>query len=202
MTSSIYCRAWIRFTFILTALFANTVAQAEPYLSLGGTVYESAAVNAEIDPYLLYALTLVESGKATGDGNVIPWPYVIRAKDARIYASDEAEYRAAWKLFSLKYGDRIDVGPAQVNVYWQATRAKKVTSPDELLDYETNLNVAAEVLKEAIDSTDNLALGIGRYHSWGDQERALLFGKRVLAVHQNLVAQTGAIPATNLKPLE
>lgn len=181
---------FVRFTVIITALFMAAVAQAEPHISLGGTVYESAALHAEIDPYLLYALTLVESGKATGGGNVVPWPYVIRAKDARIYASDEEEYRAAWKLFTSKYGDRIDVGPAQVNVYWQVTRGKKVSSAEDLLDYETNLKVAAEVLKEAMLSTDNQALGIGRYHTWGDTERAILFGKRVLAVHQNLMAQT------------
>lgn len=155
---------------------------------LAGTVYEDVARSEGVDPSMLYALALVESGKMVegSSTHVAPWPYVLRAVDARYYAEDASDYRIAFQLFQEKYGDRFDVGPLQVNVYWQVTRAERLESAKALLDFETNLRTGARVLKEAMKSTKDKALGIGRYHTWSDDERARLFGERVLTVHQNL----------------
>jgi hypothetical protein len=156
---------------------------------LVGTVYERIALSESISPVMLYALALTESGRAVGenDSQVAPWPYVLRALDARYYADNEEDYRIAFKLFKERYGDKFDIGPVQVNSYWQVTRAKRVESAEELLDLEKNLRTGAQVLREAMNSTDEVALGIGRYHSWSDNERARLFGNRVLSVQQNLM---------------
>ncbi|MBU2952171.1 hypothetical protein [Marinobacter sp. F3R08] len=156
---------------------------------LQGTVYDRVGDSEGVDPTLLYAVALAESGRAIGEqyDQVAPWPFVLRALDARYYADNERDYREAYKLFKAKYGDKFDVGPAQVNVYWQVTRAKRVGAGSDLLDVETNLTVGAQVLREAMASTEDKALGIGRYHTWSDAERARIFGERVLAVYQNLL---------------
>ena len=52
------------------------------------------------------------------------------------------------------------------------------------------MSVGADTLKDAMASTNDKALGIGRYHTWSDNDRARLFGERVLAVHQNLMEST------------
>jgi len=168
-------------------LLSPSIVNANGF-SLNGTIYDDVAKEVGVDPYMLYAVTLVESGKAVG-GQVQPWPYVLRAIDARIYAADEFEFRAAFELFQTRYGDRFDVGLGQTNVYWQVTRAGRVKDPAELLDIRTNLVVTAKVLKDAMRSAPkDPELGVGRYHNWKDEDRARLFGKRVLAVHQNLIA--------------
>jgi soluble lytic murein transglycosylase-like protein len=83
----------------------------------------------------------------------------------------------------VQYGEAIDVGIMQINLHWHGHR---VNDPAELLDPETNLLVGASVLATAIRSApDDLALGIGRYHSW-QEKRARDYGKRVLAIVHNL----------------
>jgi hypothetical protein len=156
---------------------------------LQGTVYDRVGTAEGVNPTLLYALALTESGRAVGErtDQITPWPFVLRAIDARYYADSESDYRVAYKLFKEKYGDKFDVGPAQVNVYWQVTRAERVSSGADLLDLETNLRIGAQVLREAMASTEDVALGIGRYHTWSDETRATIFGERVLAVYQNLL---------------
>lgn len=156
---------------------------------LQGTVYDRVGTSEGVNPTLLYALALTESGRAVGERSdqITPWPFVLRAIDARYYADSESDYRVAYKLFKEKYGDKFDVGPAQVNVYWQVTRAERVSSGADLLDLETNLRIGAQVLREAMASTEDEALGIGRYHTWSDETRATRFGERVLAVYQNLL---------------
>lgn len=182
------------FVFALIQLTFSGVTHATGEVStpafLQGTVYDRVGNSEGVNPTLLYALALTESGRALRERSdqITPWPFVLRAIDARYYADNERDYRVAYKLFKEKYGDKFDVGPAQVNVYWQVTRAERVSSGSDLLDMETNLRIGAQVLREAMASTDDLALGIGRYHTWSDDERATIFGERVLAVYQNLLA--------------
>lgn len=164
-------------------------SESETPAFLNGTIYERVGEAAGVEPSLLYSLALVESGRAVGDNGsqVTPWPYVLRALDARYYAESQKDYQIAYKLFEEKYGDKFDVGPLQVNVYWQVTKAKRLESGEGLLELEMNLRIGAQVLREAMASTDDKELGIGRYHTWSDEARSRLFGKRVLSVHQNVI---------------
>lgn len=156
---------------------------------LKGSIYERVGEAKGVKPSLLYSLALVESGRAVGDNRnqVAPWPYVLRALDARYYAESQKDYEIAYELFEAKYGDKFDVGPLQVNIYWQVTKAKRLASGKGLLELETNLRIGAQVLREAMASTDDKELGVGRYHTWSDEARSRLFGKRVLSVHQNVI---------------
>lgn len=84
----------------------------------------------------------------------------------------------------------MDIGLGQVNLHYHAHRVRHWS---ELLDPETNLRVAAAILREALDSTPNPVLGVGHYHSWTDW-RAAAYGRRVLELYQRLMAYSGTQP--------
>jgi hypothetical protein len=72
----------------------------------------------------------------------------------------------------------IDVGLMQINLHWHGDQ---VADPVQLLDACTNLEIAAEILVEAIRSVPgDLELGIGGYHHWKDPAIARAYGRRVL----------------------
>jgi hypothetical protein len=80
----------------------------------------------------------------------------------------------------------IDVGLMQINLHWHGHRVGK---PEQLLNPVTNLQIGALVLAEAIQSAPNdLVLGIGRYYSWQNTEAAVSYGRRVLAVANQIRA--------------
>ena len=77
----------------------------------------------------------------------------------------------------------IDIGIMQVNLRWHGHR---VADPLTLLEPDSNIRVAAAILREAIDSVPtDLELGVGRYHS-SDPSRARAYGRRVLGIYQGL----------------
>lgn len=71
----------------------------------------------------------------------------------------------------------------QVNTLWHSQR---VRDPQDLLDPATNLRVAAVILAEAMKSTPDLELGIGRYHHWTDETKSRAYAKRVIGVWHRL----------------
>ena len=74
----------------------------------------------------------------------------------------------------------------QINLHWQGHRVEK---PEQLLNPVTNLQIGALVLAEAIQSVPNdLVLGIGRYHSWQNVSAAIAYGRKVLAVANQIRA--------------
>lgn len=155
-----------------------------PTLSLRGTVFERAGLASAVDPLLIYAVALLESGFGNGKGTIAPWHWTLRAQTA-YYPNTRRE--AESKLFDLLKGGRIiDIGAMQINLRWHGHRVAK---PDDLLDPSTNIHLGAQILAEAIASAPgDLELGIGRYHNWSDQSRARNYGARGLAVLANLTA--------------
>lgn len=74
----------------------------------------------------------------------------------------------------------------QINLHWHGHRVDK---PEQLLNPVTNLQIGAVLLAEAIQSAPNdLVLGIGRYHSWQNVDAAVTYGRRVLAVADQIRA--------------
>jgi hypothetical protein len=144
------------------------------------TLWWQVANHNRLDPYILYSVALVESAKGNGIHQLTPWPWALNKSGKSFIPAS----RHAAKIIlnqTIASGSRnIDVGLMQVNVRWQGHR---VQQPDQLLNPVTNLRVGANVLAEAIQSTpNNLALGIGRYHSWLNKDAALAYGRKVLAV--------------------
>lgn len=71
----------------------------------------------------------------------------------------------------------------QVNIRWHGHR---VDDPTDLLDPLTNLRVGAAILREAMESTDDWHVGIGRYYTWSDPKASRRYGERVMHFHKKL----------------
>ena len=151
-------------------------------VDLDGTVWESAArTEGNLDPLLLYAIALTESGRADGEGKIKPWPWALNVEGKAFFAGTREE---AAELLETYRGRSVDVGLLQVNTRWHGHRVQDLV---HLLDPETNLTVGARILKEALDaSPGDLTAGIGRYHS-GRQDRARRYARIVVRIYQFLL---------------
>jgi hypothetical protein len=153
---------------------------------LESTLWWRIAKHHQLDPYILYAVALVESAKGNPSNHVTPWPWAINKSGKSIIPASQQEARAILNKTLAEGRRNIDVGLMQVNLYWHGHR---VDTPEQLLNPVTNLQIGALVLAEAIQSSpDNLVLGIGRYHSWQNTEAAMSYGRRVLAVANQIRA--------------
>jgi soluble lytic murein transglycosylase-like protein len=165
------------------ALTAGKPSPREPALDLSRTLWAEAARPRGLDPYLLYAVALVESARVSG-GWARPWPWALNQAGRTSYPATSGAALARMRD-SLAAGRQvIDVGLMQVNVHWHGRR---VESLDALLDPVTNVLLGADILAEAIASAPgDLALGVGRYHAWQDRPAAYRYGRKVLALADRL----------------
>jgi len=146
-----------------------------------GPEWRQAARKHGIDPLLLYAVAIRESGRNVGKDQVAPWPYALHFNGSKVafYANSKKEAEQLLKL-ALPITENVDVGLAQVN--WKSHK-DKVNRPHDLLDPKTNLEVASQILAEALASTKDQELGVGRYNSWNDK-KARRYGKEVLILYR------------------
>lgn len=146
---------------------------------LENSLFDIVGSEFDIDPLLLYSITLVESGSSF-KGGLSPTPLVIRFSGGAEFfkTRKEAEERLAEVL---KITNNVDVGLVQRNLKWNPTR-----DPNRMFDALIAIRWMAGKLKETTASTQELALGIGRYHNWEDEVRARSYGKRVLKIYKNL----------------
>ncbi len=153
---------------------------------LQNTLWWQIAKHHQLDPYILYAVALVESAKDSAPNYVTPWPWAINKSGKSIIPVSHQEARTALNKALAEGGKHIDVGLMQINLHWHGHRVDK---PEQLLNPVTNLQIGALLLAEAIQSVpNNLALGIGRYHSWQNVDAAVTYGRKVLAVADQIRA--------------
>lgn len=153
-------------------------------INLDNTFYGEAGKKFQIDPLLIYSVSLAESGKYRGKGVMSPWYWTIRTKTP-YYLKTKQEMINKFRELTKKSGKYIDVGPMQVNIFWQGHR---VENPEELLEPRKNIMVGAEYLSETLASSPNdLELGIGRYFQWKDETAARSYGNNVLNIYYNLL---------------
>lgn len=148
---------------------------------LRNTVWWSAARERRLDPYVLYAVALVESAQIRQRAVVAPWPWALNREGQAIIPGTRAEAGDILRA-SIDQGIRsIDVGLMQVNLRWNGHR---VARPEQLLNPATNIRIGADILAEAIASApDDEALGIGRYHAgFRNDAEAYRYGRLVMAV--------------------
>lgn len=183
----------------LALLIAVLLGPAEASF-LAGTAWEQAGREYGVDPVLLYSVTIRESARQVGQGQVKPWPYAIGINGYNIslypQSRQEAEKILSWLL--SQGVTNVDIGLGQVNL---PSHGHRVRHWSELLDPQTNLRVAAAILKEALDSTSDSVLGVGRYHSWTPW-RAAAYGRQVLGLYRRLQAYQGCAQAHDHEPVQ
>lgn len=146
-------------------------------LDFDDSAWARAAGPHGLDPALLYALTLVESQRTVAPDRIGPWPWVLRTPTGGYWFNSRERAERGLEAVLAKWpAKRVDVGIAQVNVGWHGDR---FDDPMKLLDLEFNLKVAAGILADAIDSTRDTVLGVGRYHHWASESRSRAYGQRV-----------------------
>ena len=134
-----------------------------------------------VDPYELYAVLIVETGTdLDGDTVIAPHPFTIRyGKGVVKRLTSQDDLRLEGERVSGEFPQwTIDVGWGQINRKWQ-DRYFKEDSPLNPYNPVDNLRIAARVLKEAIASTPDRTLGLGRYNTWNDEGTARWYGARV-----------------------
>jgi hypothetical protein len=158
---------------------AQPVLQAQQ--SFPGSIWKQAAKTHGVDPVLLYSVALFESGKRRDKNRIGPWPFALHFNqaDVSIYALSAKEARFVLAHITT---DNVDIGLGQVNY---KSHKDKVQRPEDLLDPKINLTVASKILAEALSSTPDAELGVGRYHSWTEW-RARAYGRKVLTIFRAL----------------
>ena len=89
------------------------------------TEWWQVASSHQLDPYILYAVALVESAKSKDLNTITPWPWAINKSGKAILPASKYEaYIILMK--SLSEGNRhIDVGLMQINLHWHGHRVAK-----------------------------------------------------------------------------
>lgn len=158
-----------------------------PSSKLQNTEWWQVARIHQLDPYILYAVALIESAKSIDVKAITPWPWAINKSGKAILPATKQEAHIILNK-SIAQGNRhIDVGLMQINLHWHGHRVAK---PEHLLIPAINLELGAKLLSEAIQSAPNdLVLGIGRYHSWQNMPAAIDYGQRVIALADQIRTQ-------------
>ena len=166
-----------------TLLLLLLMSKSALAFDLEGMAWANVARNEGVDPLMLYAIALTESGRPAEQGQIEPWPWALNVSGDPIFAESREE---AVELLATHHDKSVDVGLLQVNTRWHGHRVDRL---EALLDPETNLAVGAAILKEALASTPgDLTAGIGRYHS-SKPERAEAYARTVLALYRHLLHQ-------------
>lgn len=153
---------------------------------LQNTIWGQIAARHQLDPYVLYAVALVESRKQDPKHQVTPWPWALNHAGKAIIPGNKQDAVSLLKQLLDEGKHNVDVGMMQINLRWQGHRVAK---PEQLLDPLTNLEVGALLLAEAIQSApDNLALGVGRYYNWKNVPAAIAYGEKVIAIAEHIRA--------------
>lgn len=135
----------------------SSVEAVEP---LYGEVADYVGVPASI----LFAMSQAESGLLQ-DGVFAPWPWTLNvAGKAHRYKDRKAMFEGL--MAALGTGEMmIDVGPMQVNWYWQFS---ELGSPWRITDPAVNIKVGAQILKTHYQRTRDWWEAVGRYHRPAD----------------------------------
>lgn len=161
--------------------------RADSAAFLQGTVWARVAAHHGLDPVLLYSVALKETRHRAGVQVSAPWPFTLRGpQGSQFHPSRAAAAQALQRLMARHAPLAIDVGLMQINLRWHGD---KVSDPAQLLDAQTNLEIAAAILVDAIHSAPgDLELGVGRYHHWKHDTIARAYGRSVLNMVRSLSA--------------
>jgi len=160
-----------------------SVGRSVAAVDLSRTIWERVSDKYGVDPLVLYAVALIESGRSDGV-QVKPWAWAINEEGRGHYHPNKSSAWAGIQIHLASGRRSLDIGFMQVNLKWHR---KRVQHLEDLLDPHTNIDLGARILSEAMATCPgNLALGIGRYHAWSNRVLALRYGRRVLQLADRL----------------
>jgi len=127
-------------------------------------LFEEVAAYVGVPAPLLYAMSQAESGMFK-EGAFAPWPWTLNvAGEARRFDDRQAMFEGL--MTALGTGEMmIDVGPMQVNWYWQFG---ELGSPWRITDPAVNIKIGAQILKTHYDRSGDWWEAVGRYHRPAD----------------------------------
>ena len=155
------------------------------YAAFENTIFGKVALRHNLEPELLYAVALAESGYSAdpGSGKIAPHPFAIRS-DHAVYPSTIEEARQELRR-ELLHSDSIDVGIMQINTRWNRNLFR---DHEQLLEPETNLELGAQILRRVLDDRrySELEVRIGHYHSFTDEKQIRSYGRYVMEIYRGL----------------
>lgn len=172
---------WIASVWLWTSSVSAWASDA-----LSDSVWQSAGKQFGIDPLLLYAIALQESGQLTPErDSVRPWPWTLHAKGygALYFPSYEAAAQRLEQLINEEGISNVDIGLMQIN--WRFN-GHLHPNPVQLLLPKYNIPVGARILRDNLKRHDNdLQRAVARYHS-GKLERGARYARTVFAILREL----------------
>lgn len=148
-----------------------------------GTIWEQAAIANNLDPAMVYAVAINESGFPAEVG-IAPHSYTVRYDGKVVRAKSWEEYVDAAYSATASYEPwQIDIGAMQLNLKWMSEHG----DISDMLDPQNNILIGAKNLAKTIASApDDLELGVGRYFSWVDEQGARQYGRKALEIYRQI----------------
>jgi len=127
--------------------------------------YESAAVKMGVNPNLLYAMALVESGQ-TRQGRYRPWPWTLNISGKPYFFNTrEAAYK---RLVSELEQDNENIAVGPLQIYWKYNKSYFEDAWEALNPYK-NIEVGARILMYFYQKTGSFEKAVGAYNSPNNQ---------------------------------
>lgn len=169
-------------------LLCTTYTTPSLAFTLKGTMWErvSNKSSCKAPPLLLFSIALQESKSAAGKGLVRPHPFALRnTPSGPRFPASLVEAEELLPRYIAE--DRLtDIGMMQINYRWNGHRVKE---PAMLLNPETNIKVAADILCDALAfNKGDLELGIGGYHTLNPRREiaARSYARNVIRIWRSL----------------
>jgi len=164
---------------ILVALVGFSVVPARA----DSSIWARAAVHAGVPVKVIHGIALTESGRIWSDGSKRPWPWTLNSPRGPMFFPNKEQAAQTLTRLLQEGLTNIDIGYMQVNCGYHCSR---VSSPTDLLDPNTNLLVAAQILKEVKSQLGgDVASSVGAYHAGlrPDRKERAAWYRDVVASH-------------------
>lgn len=111
---------------------------------------------------LLHSIAKVESGRASGGGQITPWPWAINVEGQGYYYSTKEEAIRAVEKRQAQGVKNIDVGCMQINLHHHGHAFPNLAAA---FDPVRNIEYAAKLLTGLKQGAFSWAKAVGNYHS-------------------------------------
>lgn len=133
-----------------------------------------------LEPGVMTAIAMAESGRRLEDGTWRPWPWTINANGVGHTFDSRDEAIKAVQAYMLQGMTNIDIGCMQISLHWHNLNFQTL---EEIFDPVANLTYAAQYLADLHAQHGTWERAVGHYHS-GDPERRATYLRKVLSYWQ------------------